>query len=121
MSGVQPDPPLYEIKLAREASTLRILLRGDFDLESRPELERVLLSLDPAGIERVVVDLRQVTFFDSTGLNIAYRLDRWGRDHAIPLFFTRAAPNVMRGLVAAGLAHTVTFSDAPEDQLATAD
>lgn len=117
MSGVRPDPPLYEIELARQASTLRILLRGDFDLESRPELERVLLGLDPAGLERVVIDLRQVTFFDSTGLNMAFRLDVWGRDNGIPILFTRAAPNVMRGLVAAGLAHTVTFSDAPEDQL----
>ena len=48
----------------------------DIDLAARPSLERLFLSLDPTRLERVIVDIRQVTFFDSTGLNMAHRLDR---------------------------------------------
>jgi anti-anti-sigma factor len=115
------DPPLYEIELRRGAASLRIVLRGEYDLTARPALEKLFESLDPEALERVVVDIREVTFFDTTGLNMAYRLDRWGRDHGVPVLFTRATPEVTRGLTAAGLTHSLTFTDAPEDQLAVPD
>jgi hypothetical protein len=63
----------------RDGQRLRILLQGEFDLAARPALEELLLGLDPARRERVVVDIREVTFFDTTGLNIAQRFDGWGR------------------------------------------
>jgi anti-anti-sigma factor len=118
---VASDPPLYDIELLRDATNLRIVLRGEYDLTARLALEALFQSLDPAGLTRVVVDIREVTFFDTTGLNMAYRLDRWGRDHGVPVLFTRAIPEVTRGLIAAGLTHSLTFSDAPEDQLALPD
>jgi len=111
------EMPLYDIDLVRDAARLRILLRGEFDLAARPALERLFLSLDPTRLERVRVDIREVTFFDSTGLSMAHRLDRWGREHGVAVLFTRAIPEVTRGLLAAGLTLSLTFSDAPEDQL----
>lgn len=111
------EPPLYEIELVRDLAKLRIVLRGEFDVLARPALEQVVSGLDPAGLERVTVDIRRVTFFDTTGLNLAHRLARWGREHGVAVLFTRALPAVTRGLLAAGLMHTVTFSDEPEDQL----
>ena len=114
---VRPDPPLYEIELRRQDASFRIVLKGEFDLAAKPALDDILRDLDPAGLERVVVDIREVTFFDTTGLNMAYRLDSWGRDHGIPVTFTRALPAVTNALDASGLAITLTFSDAPEDQL----
>jgi anti-anti-sigma regulatory factor len=88
---------------------------------ARSELEQVYRGLDPAELERVTVDIREVTFFDTTGLNLAHRLDRWGKEHGVAVLFTRAIPEVTRGLRAAGLTLTLTFSDAPEDQLALPD
>ena len=114
---LRSDPPLYDIDLVQDAARLRILLRGEFDLAARPALEQLFLGLDPTSLERVIVDIRQVTFFDTTGLNMAHRLDRWGRDHRVVVLFTRAIPEVTRGLRAAGLTLSLTFSDAPEDQL----
>ena len=112
-----PEPPLHEIELARDAGRLRIVLRGEIDVVARPELEQVIRGLDPVGLERVTVDIREATFLDSTGLNMAHRLDRWGRDHGVVVVFTRAIPKVTRALRAAGLTLSLTFSDAPEDQL----
>ena len=114
---IRADPPLYEIELLRQEAVLRIVLKGEFDLAAKPALEDILRDLEPAGLERVVVDIREVTFFDTTGLNMANQLDRWGRDHGIPMTFTRGVPAVANALEAAGLAITLTFSDAPEDQL----
>jgi anti-sigma B factor antagonist len=115
----QPDH--YQVELVRLGRTLRILLRGDIDLVARPELELLLGSLDPSGLDRVVIDLREVSFFDTTGLNMAQRYDRWGREHDVAVVFTRGRPTVMRALEAAGLALTLTFSEAAEDQLARED
>jgi anti-sigma B factor antagonist len=88
-----------------------IVLTGEFDLAAKPALEDALRDLDPAGLERVIVDIREVTFFDTTGLNMATRLDRWGLDHGIPVSFTRGAPAVANALEAAGLALALTFTD----------
>jgi anti-anti-sigma factor len=116
--GVPADPDLYDVELVRQAGTSRIVLRGDIDLGARPELERLFAELDRSPPERVVVDLREVTFFDTTGLQMAHRLDRWGRDNGVTVVFTPGSPAVMRALRAAGLALRLTFSDAPEDLLA---
>jgi anti-anti-sigma factor len=115
--GEPADPGLYEVELVRHAGTARIVLRGDVDLSARPELERLFAELDRSRPERVVVDLREVTFFDTTGLQIAHRLDRWGHEHGVTVVFTPGSPPVMRALRASGLALRLTFSDAPEDQL----
>jgi anti-anti-sigma factor len=115
--GAPADPDLYDVELIRRAGRSRIVLRGDIDLSARPELERLFVELDRSPPERVVVDLREVTFFDTTGLQIAHRLDRWGRDHGVPVVFTPGGPTVMRALRATGLALRLSFSDAPEDLL----
>jgi stage II sporulation protein AA (anti-sigma F factor antagonist) len=49
-----------------------IRLRGELDIESAPDLERVLLRSRPAG-QRVVVDLTELKFMDSTGLRVLLR------------------------------------------------
>lgn len=49
-----------------------IRLRGELDIQSAPDLERVLLHPRPAG-QRVVLDLAELKFMDSTGLRVLLR------------------------------------------------
>ena len=49
-----------------------IRLRGELDIESAPELERVLVRSRPAG-QRLVLDLAELKFMDSTGLRVLLR------------------------------------------------
>jgi anti-anti-sigma factor len=49
-----------------------IRVRGELDIESTPDLERVLLRTRPAG-QRVVLDLAELKFMDSTGLRVLLR------------------------------------------------
>lgn len=49
-----------------------IRLRGELDIESAPDLERALLRSRPAGA-RVVLDLAELKFMDSTGLRVLLR------------------------------------------------
>jgi anti-anti-sigma regulatory factor len=114
-TGMPSDRDLHSVELIRQATTLRVVLRGDIDLAARPELDRLLAELDPSHLDLVVIDLREVTCFDSTGLYMAQSFDRWGRDNDVTVVFTRGIPAVMLALEAAGLADRLTFSDAPED------
>ena len=102
-SGAIPsDRDLYRVELVREGTTLRVVLWGDIDLNARPEVDRLLAELDPSHLGRVVIDLRDVTFFDSTGLYMAQRFDHWGRENHVTVVFTRGIPAVMMALRAAG-------------------
>jgi anti-sigma B factor antagonist len=49
-----------------------IRLRGELDIDAAPDLERILLRSRPAQ-QRVVVDLRELKFMDSTGLRVLLR------------------------------------------------
>jgi anti-anti-sigma regulatory factor len=109
--GAPADPAEFDVELVREPASLRVVLRGDIDLTARDELDRVFAELERSRPERVLIDLRAVTFFDTTGLHMAHRFDRWGRDHDVPVVFTRGIPRVMLALRSAGLAIRLTFSD----------
>ena len=47
-----------------------VALEGEIDLSTAPEAERRIAEAESAGPERLVVDLREVTFMDSSGLRV---------------------------------------------------
>jgi anti-anti-sigma factor len=56
----------FDLTVAREAGATRLTLRGELDLGTAAQLERALAE---AG-EDVVLDLRGLTFMDSTGVRL---------------------------------------------------
>ena len=53
-----------------EGGTLRLLVGGELDLTTADRLERAVREAERATPRRLVLDLRAVEFFDSTGLQI---------------------------------------------------
>jgi len=53
-----------------------VALAGELDLQSADVLEREVAALHAAGRDRVVIDLREVGFIDSTGLRVLIGLHR---------------------------------------------
>ena len=59
----------FAISTARSADgSVRVRVRGELDLSTSPQLDEALRREIDAG-NRVVVDLSEVAFIDSTGLN----------------------------------------------------
>jgi anti-sigma B factor antagonist len=56
----------------------RVLVRpvGEVDIATAAELEEPIVELLERGFERVVVDLRAVTFFDSTAVHVLIRCNQ---------------------------------------------
>jgi anti-anti-sigma factor len=60
----------FRIDVQRDQGTIRIVVAGELDMETGPRLHEELDRACAAGPERLVLDLRPVSFFDSTGLQL---------------------------------------------------
>jgi anti-sigma B factor antagonist len=61
---------LFEITASEDAGVPVLSIRGEIDVSTAPELRDRLLSVAQSGNSTAVVDLREVTFLDSTALGV---------------------------------------------------
>jgi anti-sigma B factor antagonist len=62
------DVPSFELAVENEAGRVRFIPRGELDLATAPEMEEQVLGALRSGDQPVVLDLRELTFMDSTGV-----------------------------------------------------
>ena len=78
-----------------------VVATGEIDLATAPDLERAAMQLVEGATEKVVIDLSNVTFMDSAGLNVFVRLHKRlspaGRD-----LILRSAPAPVRRVLEIG-------------------
>jgi anti-anti-sigma factor len=79
-----------------ERDALRIAPEGELDLESASVLRSVLDEHLEAGCPRLVLDLRGVTFIDSTGLRAVIEADRSAGARGVDLTVLPGPPQVQR-------------------------
>ena len=70
MTGRALGPGRLGISATTVEGTVEITLEGELDLGSAPQLEQRLHEIEQSGTNRVIVDLRQLAFIDSTGLRL---------------------------------------------------
>jgi anti-anti-sigma factor len=58
----------------------RVLVRGELDIATGPRVEEELRRAEAEAPATLVLDLRQVTFFDSTGLQLVLDADVRARE-----------------------------------------
>jgi anti-anti-sigma factor len=75
---VGSDVSTFTARSDKQHGVARVALRGELDLATIPSLEDHLSSLEGDGVKGIILDLRDLTFIDSTGLQAL--LDAW--DHA---------------------------------------
>ena len=66
------DPPILELSASSSAEdgTPVVLIRGELDLLSRDRVHDYLAELTESAPRRIVLDLTDLTFVDSSGLNV---------------------------------------------------
>ena len=91
--------------------------KGELDLATAALLEQELLTQSQAGLEHLVVDLRGLTFMDSSGLGLLARWRRRAVRDETRLSLIPGPPSVQRVLELTNLADLIDFVS--EDELAT--
>jgi anti-sigma B factor antagonist len=89
-------PERFRWDIVDEDDRVRIAPVGELDVASTPQLEHAICALRQAGAAHLIIDLRRVTFIDSTGLRLALDLDAATRDNGLRLELLPGPPQVQR-------------------------
>jgi anti-sigma B factor antagonist len=73
--------PLFrvEVRPEREQERVRVIPHGELDVATVPRLEAEIARLRSQEFATILLDLRQLTFMDSTGLGLLLRLHEEAR------------------------------------------
>jgi anti-sigma B factor antagonist len=85
---------------------------GELDLLTVPQVDRQLRELVETGFERVVVDLRGLTFIDSTGIKLFVEWHARSRGDGFAMELIAGPPNVQRPFEITGLLDRLPFAPA---------
>jgi stage II sporulation protein AA (anti-sigma F factor antagonist) len=107
-------PPSFEIDVEDDGTLAVLRLRGELDLATRPVVQEAVERHGP-GRKALVVDLSQLDFMDSSGLNLIIELQ--GREDGTGVAFVAPDERVGRLLEMTGVRPTLTWVADPRDAL----
>jgi anti-sigma B factor antagonist len=108
---VLTENPFAVLEEDGEGAERVLRLRGELDVATAPEFERALLRLRPRH-QRVVLDLAELRFMDSTGLRILLQARRVASEGGWQLALRSVPPNVHRLLKLSGVEQAIPIEPA---------
>ena len=113
MPGSLPTQNEFNVEVSGNGSATVLTVTGELDLATSPALEAELERAS-SGPELVILDLRCVTFMDSTGLSLLVKAQRRAQDSRRRLAVVKGGAQVQRLLTLTGVAERLTLIDSPE-------
>jgi anti-anti-sigma factor len=86
----------FAVQLDRRNGVARLALRGELDQATAPILDGQLSLADGDGVSAVLLDLRELTFMDSTGLRAVIRAHSNTREKGLRLAIVGASDAVRK-------------------------
>jgi anti-sigma B factor antagonist len=112
-AGMDPEDA-FDVGLQRDDRRLVLRPRGELDIATVPRLRDAIAQRRPD--EGIVLDLRDLAFLDTSGLQIVVEVGRRARTEGFELTLVRGAKGVQRVFEIAGLVDMLPFADrAPGD------
>ena len=96
-----------------ERETRIVALEGEIDLSLVPEAERLIAEAEAEKPGRLVIDLRQVTFMDSSGLRVLLTAHRRAGEEGRDFALVKGSDTVTRLLDVTGLSERLELLDEP--------
>jgi anti-anti-sigma factor len=112
MNGKFQD--LFSVDTTSDGPNRVVVLRGEFDIAAEEQAENALARVLASRPGSLSVDLRELTFLDSTGLRVLLRLRERCDECTCDLSLIRGAPPIDRVLEISGVATHFTILDAHE-------
>ena len=103
--------PLFRCFIHTADGVANLKFAGELDMAGAPQAERALNDALAAGCSRIVVDLRELDFMDSTGLTLLVRWDLGARNDGYNLALIPGRPPIQRLFAISGLDREFTFEE----------
>jgi anti-anti-sigma factor len=103
-----PEP--FRCDVHPERAAVRVVPHGELDLSSTPQLEARLNELIGAGWSCIAVDLGELSFIDSSGVNLLIRFARSARADGWSLELRPGRQPVQRVFELTGTTESLPFS-----------
>jgi len=114
-----PDFAVTEHSIDAERHVLAV--RGEIDLFTAPELKQVLAESIEAGRIRIIVDLTETTFLDSTALGVLIGAVKRLRSRDGALALVNIDENIAKTFEITGLDQIFTILDTREEAVRSID
>jgi anti-sigma B factor antagonist len=85
-----------DVSLGHAGDTPLLALRGELDVSTVPKVEQALHQLEGDGVSVLVLDLRGLTFLDSSGLRLILEADGRARREDRRVLVVPGPPEVQR-------------------------
>ena len=97
----------FSVEVQRHGDVAVVEPRGELDVATVPTLRAMVEEIKSAG--RLVLDLRGLSFIDSTGLHLLVALNQRAQRDGFQLVLVAPAPPADRAIQVSGLAKTLPF------------
>lgn len=109
---VTSEHPYLTIEVTSTPDAHTIVLTGEVDLLGTPQIEAALKNAYAANAELIVIDLRNLTFIDSSGLHALATAHELSRARGQELRILPGPANVQRLFELTGMSEVLPFCDA---------
>jgi anti-sigma B factor antagonist len=114
-NGRDPEGPAgdelerFRCVIEPRRETVVVRPEGELDLASVAEVRAELDELSRVGFERIVIDLRELTFMDSSGLHLMLETAHIARGNGFELRLIAGPPAVQRVFEITGVTDSLPF------------
>ena len=112
----RPTHTPFSVEIEPHREVVRVCPRGELDLATVEVLRERVEELTAAGFTRVLLDLRELTFIDSTGLRLVLELQRDAADERWELAVIEGSAEVRRVFEVTGLRTVVPFLETSDSR-----
>jgi anti-anti-sigma factor len=107
---------MFSCDVGRNGRSAWVRPAGDLDLDTVHRVESALAELRDEGVGSLVLDLRELTFMDSTGLRLVIRWQTAAREDGFDFAIVPGPEVVQRVFRLTGMDGHLTSADPPPDE-----
>ena len=107
--------PSFGIRIVQAGDATHIRPTGELDIATTPALEQAIADATTQTGSALVLDLRELTFMDSTGLRTLAQTNARAEADGFSLSIVRGSRQIERVLEISGLGALLPLVDAPPD------
>ena len=103
--------PQFTVRSTSQNGVASIALQGDLDIATLPELEAHLAPFQDDGVAAIMLDMRELTFIDTTGLHAIDRASQRAKGSGQQMILVGTRPSARRLFEITGIDHLLDDRD----------